>query len=111
MTKIIQFPKSSVPLNLETKPVKVDSVASNERKSRSLFSGLIKVIWVPIVIIWPILKWVISLDVLFQLVRMFVLWDTPGIYPGWTFGIHFGVLTALTWFVSIYNPMQDAPKK
>ncbi len=111
MTKIIQFPKSSVPLTLETKPVKVDPVASNERKNHSLFSGLIKIIWVPVVIIWPILKWVISLDVLFQFVRMFVLWDTPGAYPGWTFAIHFGVLTALTWFVSIYNPMQYAPKK
>jgi hypothetical protein len=111
MTKIIQFPKSSVSPIPETKSKQVEPVAINERKGLSFFAGLIKIIWVPTVLIWPLIKWIISIDVLFQFVRMFYLWNTPGAYPGWTFAIHFGILTTLTWFVSIYNPMQDAPKK
>ena len=111
MTKIIQFPKSSVSPTLETKTEKVDAVSSNERKGRSFFVGLIKIIWVPTVLIWPVLKWIVSIEVFFQFVRMFFLWNTPGAYPGWTFVIHFGIFSALTWFVSIYNPMQDAPQK
>ena len=30
--------------------------------------------------------------------------STPGVYAGWTFLLHFAVLTALTYFVSIYKP-------
>ena len=31
-------------------------------------------------------------------------WNTPGVYAGWSFLAYFAVLTAITYFVSIYKP-------
>ena len=51
-----------------------------------------------------VLKWLVSIEVFFQFIRMIYHWNTPGVYAGWTFLLHFAVLTALTYFVSIYKP-------
>jgi hypothetical protein len=55
-------------------------------------------------LLWPLLKLVISLDCVYQLGRMLYYWNTPGVYAGWTFLMHFAVLTALTFFVAAYKP-------
>ena len=31
-------------------------------------------------------------------------WHTLGVYAGWTFLLHLGVLTGLTYFVGAYKP-------
>jgi hypothetical protein len=31
-------------------------------------------------------------------------WETPRVYAGWDFLLHFATLTALTCFVSLYKP-------
>lgn len=67
-------------------------------------ASIVKGIWVFTVLVWPILKWIVSIDCVFQFVRMMYFWDTPGVYVGWTFLLHFAGLTALTYFVSIYKP-------
>lgn len=46
-------------------------------------------------------------DVLFQLLRALVLWDTPGTHAGWTFILHYAVFCYLTWFVAYGNPDQS----
>ena len=66
--------------------------------------GMVRTIWVVTVLIWPVLRWVLSFEVLFQMVRMFYYWNTPGVHAGWTFLLHFAVLTAITYFVSAYTP-------
>lgn len=66
--------------------------------------GLVRTIWAVTVLVWPVLRWVLSFEVLFQMVRMFYYWNTPGVYAGWTFLLHFAVLTAITYFVSAYTP-------
>jgi hypothetical protein len=73
-------------------------------KGKALLAGLVRLIWVVTVLVWPVLKWVVSIEVFFQFVRMIYHWDTPGVYAGWTFLVHFAVLTALTYFVSLYKP-------
>ncbi|MDO8773520.1 MAG: KleE stable inheritance protein [Burkholderiaceae bacterium] len=40
----------------------------------------------------------------FQLVRMIYHWETPGVYAGWDFLLHFAALAALACFVSLYKP-------
>jgi hypothetical protein len=45
-------------------------------------------------------------DVLFQLLRALVLWDTPGAHAGWTFLLHYGFFCYLTWFVAYGKPDQ-----
>jgi hypothetical protein len=60
--------------------------------------------WHCIVLAWPVLKWIFSLEVFFQFVRMICQWNDAGSYAGWAFSGHFLALTALTYFVSIYKP-------
>lgn len=61
-------------------------------------------VWMLTVLAWPVLKWVVSINVFFHFLRMIYHWDTPGAYVGWIFLFHFLVLTGLTWFVSMYKP-------
>jgi len=101
MTNIIKFPAK-----------KTQSVGSVQDKStkhftviaKSVFNGVIHFVWVATVLTWPIFKWVLSLDILFQLLQMIYHWNTPGVYAGWNFLLHFSVLTAITYYVSIYKP-------
>ena len=99
MKKIIRFPKEE-DAKLDIKK----SIPSINDSVKGIVSGIVRFIWVMTVLIWPMLKWLLSLEVFFQLVRMFYYWNTPGIYAGWTFALHFSLLTALTYFVSIYKP-------
>ena len=71
---------------------------------RGLFAPVVKAVWVVVVLVWPLLKWIVSIDVFFQFIRMVYHWNTPGVLAGWTFLAHFAVLVALTYFVSIYKP-------
>lgn len=85
-------------------PASAEPMNGNSTKGRVLFAGLVKVVWFVAVLVWPILKWVLSIEVFFQMLRMFYHWNTPGIHAGWTFMLHFAVLTALTYFVAFYKP-------
>ena len=104
MTNIIQFPRSDsgahdlAPLKLQARPI--DDVAGGG----GILSNLVKVVWVATVLVWPVMKWVLSFDVLFQFSRMLYQWSTPGVYATWTFFLHFSVLVLLTCFVSLYKP-------
>lgn len=61
-------------------------------------------VWMITVLFWPLLKWVISIEVFYQFVKMLYHWDTPGANAGWVFLAHFSVLVVLTYYVSIYKP-------
>jgi hypothetical protein len=76
-----------------------------------LWQGFVKTIWVFTVLLWPVVSWIIALDCLFQLIRMLYYWNTPHIYAGWTFILHFSVLTALSFFVMTvpYDKKKEAP--
>jgi Uncharacterized KleE stable inheritance protein len=98
MSKIIKFPTMAEPPKAaKPKP------APNVQGSGAL-AGIIKTVWVVTVLLWPFARWIIGLDVAFQGVRMLWYWHTPGVHAGWTFLLHFAVLTALTYFVSSYKP-------
>ncbi|WP_020405838.1 KleE stable inheritance protein [Hahella ganghwensis] len=106
MTKIYKFPNGG-PVN----PVPPSGVAPEENresapssKSSKPFLILWRWVWVALVLVWPVLKWIISIDVFFQGIRAIYHWNTPGINAGWTFLLHFAILTALTYIVSIHKP-------
>ncbi|TWI62533.1 hypothetical protein IP91_04053 [Pseudoduganella lurida] len=48
-----------------------------------------------VVMTWPLLRWVVTVDLMFQLVRAMVLWDTPGVHAGFTCFVHFAVVILL----------------
>ena len=54
-----------------------------------------------VALLWPLLKWVLAIDVTWQLARMVYHWQTPGVHAGWIFLGHFAVLIALTYFVAV----------
>lgn len=101
MTNIIKFPRQAdAAVEVEPKA----SVPMPKVMGPGVGATVVKGVWVFTVLVWPILKWIISIDCFFQLIRMIYHWETPGVYAGWTFLFHFAVLTALTYFVSVYKP-------
>jgi len=98
MTNILKFPR--------TKRVNSEPVNATPRQAEKPAAGspVIKGIWVATVLVWPFLKWFVVLDCVWQLMRTMYYWDTPGAYAGMKFFLHFGVLVALTYFVSCYKP-------
>lgn len=101
MTNIINFPRRAKPV-IEDAP-KAATPAPTPGKA-GIGAGVVKAVWVVVVLVWPILKWVVALDCVYHLIRMMYHWNTPGIHAGFTFLLHFAVLTALTYFVSVYKP-------
>jgi hypothetical protein len=71
------------------------SAAPNKAPGAGLLAGLVKFVWVATVLVWPILKWVLSIATFFQFVRMLYHWNTPGVYAGWSFLAYFAVLTGV----------------
>lgn len=57
-----------------------------------------------VALLWPLLKWVLAIDVTWQLARMLYFWQTPGVAAGWTFLGHFAVLVGLTCFMAVRRP-------
>jgi len=101
MTNIIKFPG---PVKTDGEVKQPDVARTPNATEYGACAAVIKGIWVLTVLMWPLLKWVISIDCFFQLVRMMYHWNTPGEHAGFTFLMHFSVLIAVTYYVSIYKP-------
>ena len=73
--------------------------------------GLWASIWLTIVCLWPMLRFIAALDLLFQLIRTAYYWNTPNVYAGWTFLLHFAAFTVLTGLVAVHRPagFRDLP--
>ena len=96
MADIIQFP--SVPGNEKSPTSSLNPAGPPVRP------GLRKILWVIVVLCWPALRFIMACDVLFQLLRALVLWDTPGTHAGWALLLHFAVFCYLAWFVAYCDP-------
>lgn len=105
MTNIIQFPRRDSPAATpRLAPPVVQPKPLDGAGGGDVLSNLIKVVWVVTVLLWPLMKWILSLDVLFQAACMIYHWNTPDVYATWTFLLHLAVLVVLTYFVSLYKP-------
>ena len=100
MADIIQF--SSALSKEKSKPAQVFAPPPPARP------GLRKILWVIVVLCWPALRFIMACDVLLQLLRTLVLWDTPGTHAGLALLLHFAVFCYLTWFVAYGDP--DVPR-
>ncbi|GAW47597.1 protein kleE [Poseidonibacter lekithochrous] len=110
MSNVVKFPKvgptgSNSPPEHEQQVNKVsDTKPQKPAKKGRFFAAIVRWIWITTVLIWPVLKWIVSINVFFQAIRAFYYWDNPEVHAGWTFFAHFLALTLLTYFVSIYRP-------
>ena len=69
-----------------------------------LLKGLWVSVWLVLAWLWLMGRWLAGFDLLFQLIRTAYFWNTPNVYAGWTFLLHFAVFTAWTYIVGVYRP-------
>ena len=80
MTNIIKFPgKAEAPAEVAPEPAAQEKPAPAAPR-RGLFAPVVKAVWVVVVLVWPLLKWIVSIDVFFQFIRMDYHWNTPGVF-------------------------------
>lgn len=78
--------------------------AAPASRLKKVLPAISRAAWTATVLMWPVLRWVVSIDVFIRLLVMLYQWDAPESYAGWTFLLHAAVLVALTCYVSIYKP-------
>ncbi|MBX9915536.1 MAG: protein kleE [Pseudomonadaceae bacterium] len=104
MARILKFPGGQEAPKANPVPAEPAPAAIQPPMGKKIGERLLRGVWIGVVLVWPVLKWVVSIDVFIQMILMFARWDTPGSYAGWTFLAHFAVLTGLTYFVGVYRP-------
>lgn len=108
---IIQFPGKfrppPRPLAPQRPVPKARAAAGSTVRKRSLgykvARALTNVLWCVVIFTWPLLEWVLSMDVLFQFLRMLYYSGTPGMHAGWTFTMHFLIFIGLYFFMVFYK--------
>ena len=73
----------------------------------AVLTHLINALWILALLLWPILRWIMALDVAFQGFRMAITWSDPGMHAGVKFVVHFLIFAAVTYFVTQYKPKKD----
>lgn len=96
MAKIIEFPNSNDP---NKRPI-IYTPKPKRNWFKSAFFSFAYITKIILAIFWIPIKWILSMDCFFQLLRMLYYWNTPGIHAGWIFLAHFSVLTVLMIFIT-----------
>ena len=104
MATIIKFPNRSQAEPKQRLPAESELTPTKDLQHPGIAGWALKVLCVVAVLLWPWVRWFVILDVLFQFCRMIYHWNTPGTFADLTFLLHFGVLTAITYFVSTLKP-------
>ncbi|EPG9766681.1 KleE stable inheritance protein, partial [Escherichia coli] len=96
--KIYQFPgmgsKQAPPSRPSTPAVQQQGDSKVSLFLRMLHWGHF-IVWTVVVLCWPAVKWLVSVDVFIRLIVMCFQWSDPNSHAGWTFVAHFVVLVAL----------------
>jgi uncharacterized membrane protein YphA (DoxX/SURF4 family) len=103
MTNIVPFPKrpgvaSGPAIGESRKP------AMDHAKVRSIAGNVLYGFLVVVGAFWPILRWILAIDVFFKFLVMLWKWDTPGAHAGWVFVAHMAVLVTLTLLLANHKP-------
>jgi hypothetical protein len=73
--------------------------------SLALLKSLWASVWLVLVCLWPLVRWIVGIDLSFQAIRTAYYWNTPNVYEaGGIFLLHFVSFTALTYLVAIHRP-------
>lgn len=71
---------------------------------KSVFTTIMNVVYVLLAIFWPIVRWVMALNCVYQFGRALYYWNTPGMYAGWTALLHYAAFGGLYYFMATYKP-------
>lgn len=105
MARIIQFPAA----RRAPRPVEVVELAPDPRDigpwrilgRKWLFQLVYGVFLVLVIVTWPLLRWVVMIDLALQLMRMVLLWNEPGAYAGLTCLLHYVVVGATAYLALV----------
>ena len=110
MSNIIEFPvkakrfPQAAPQRREMQPVAPQKRRKPDASRLTPGEHIMRVIWLLVVLTWPLVSSVGSLYVFFQFLRMLYYWNTPGSYAGWSFLAHFAMLVVLICFITLNKP-------
>ena len=104
MSNIVKFPRqTNAPVTQLPVPVNPDAdMPINAKKKAS--TSVIVIVQIAVALLWPVLKWILAIDVTWQFARILYFWNAPGTYAGFAFLLHFSAFSALTYFVAVYRP-------
>lgn len=100
MKNVVKFPAPKVARPVASAEQTAPAGPADDTRSNLVLKSL----WVVVILLWPLLRYVVILDCVYQFLRMLWFWNSPGTFAGITFLLHFAVLTGLTYFVSVYKP-------
>jgi len=103
---VLRFPSKGAPGDAWAPGIARQAEQRPKRKYsvKNVLHGFFTVIWFLLIPVWFFGRWILALECFFQFLRMLYYWKTPGMHAGWTFVLHFGLLSALCAFVFTFEP-------
>ena len=109
--KIYQFPRhgraTSIPIvhaensvNIKNGSKKTHQIAGWKR----IMPWAIGLLWLFLGMFWPLLNWIVAMDVVFQFLRALYYSNTPAIHATLQAAIHGALYILLSLFVYLYRP-------
>lgn len=77
---------------------------SQDLTMKSVVNTVANVLYVLIGLFWPIVKWGMAFNCVYQFARALYYWNTPEMYAGWTALLHFAAFVGLFYFMASYKP-------
>jgi hypothetical protein len=69
--------------------------------------GLVSMVWVIVMLTWPLLKRIASADMIVQSLRLLYYWNAPDVHSGWTFVLHLGAWVGAMCLMFSYTPQHS----
>lgn len=110
-SNIVQFPRHGL---IASTPIDTSEIALNPRQGskqtkriarwKMILLWPIGIVWLLVSMLWPLLKWVGAMDVLFQCLRALYFSNTPALHATLQAGVHSGCYLLISLFFYLYRP-------
>ncbi|EJL7111676.1 KleE protein [Salmonella enterica] len=99
MNNVIKFPGSE-----DKKQHQLSEGASPNSTLRNIANGVISAVYIVLVMLWPFIKIILSLNVALQFFKMLFKWNEGPFAAAFPFVLSFVVLTAMMYFITNWKP-------
>jgi hypothetical protein len=110
-SNIVQFPRHGLTAST---PIEQSEIALNTRQVskqaakiarwKMILQWPLGLVWLLVGLLWPLLKWVGAIDVLFQCSRALYFSNTPALHATLQAGTHSGCYLLISVLVYLYRP-------
>ncbi len=98
--KLYLFPQATQKRNNQKDPIKTHSIG----RLKKLMLWMLGLVWLLLAVFWPLLNWIVAMDVVFQCVRALYYANTPGMHATLQAFMHGLSYLLLSCFVYLYRP-------